>query len=79
DLTQTMGMCSTAELDAAIDQVIEGTLAEGKAVGVAGAGMTLNNIDRYRDFASRGVQILSSGAQDFIRRSGGEFIEALRG
>ena len=41
DLTQTMGMATPAELDAAIDKVIEGTKAEGKAIGVAGAGMSL--------------------------------------
>jgi len=47
-------------------------------VGVAGAGMTLNNIDRYKHFASQGVQLFSAGAQEFMRRSGEEFLEALR-
>jgi len=78
DLTQAMGMAGSAAVDAAIDKVIQGTKAEGKAVGVAGAGMTLNNINRYKSFASRGVQILSAGTQEFIRRSGTEFLNALR-
>ena len=79
DLTQTMGMAGGAELDAAIDRVIEGAKAEGKAVGVAGAGMSLNNIERFRHFAGRGVQILSVGAQDMIRGGGDGFLQAMRG
>ena len=78
DLTQAMGMRGAAEVDAAIDKVIEGAIAEGKVVGIAGAGMTLNNIDRYKQFANRGVQLLSIGAQELIRRSGEEFLEALK-
>ena len=79
DLTQTMGMASPAELDAAIDRVIEGTKAEGKAIGVAGAGMTLNNVARFQHFAGRGVQLLSVGAQDMIRGGGDGFLKAMRG
>jgi len=78
DLTQAMGMPSASRVDAAIDKIIQGTKAEGKAVGVAGAGMTVNNIPRYREFANRGVQILSANAPDFIRQSGGDFLKALR-
>jgi len=78
DLTQAMGMPSQARVDAAIDKIIQGTRAEGKAVGVAGAGMTVNNIARYREFANRGVQILSANAADFVRQSGGDFLKALR-
>jgi 2-keto-3-deoxy-L-rhamnonate aldolase RhmA len=72
-----MGMPRPAEVDAAIDKVIQGAKAEGKAVGVAGAGMTVNNIARYQEFASRGVQLLSAGVQDFVRQSGGEYLKAL--
>jgi hypothetical protein len=72
-------MANSAAVDAAIGQIIEGTLAEGKAVGVAGAGMTLNNIARYQDFVRRGVQLLSTGAPEMIRSSGGDFLAALRG
>ena len=79
DLTQAMGMANSAAVDAAIGQIIEGTLAEGKAVGVAGAGMNLNNIARYQDFVRRGVQLLSTGAPEMIRSSGGDFLAALRG
>ncbi|HZA24823.1 MAG TPA: hypothetical protein VFA32_19875 [Dehalococcoidia bacterium] len=43
---------------------------------MAGAGMTVNNIARYQQFASRGVQLLSAGVQDFVRQSGGEFLKA---
>lgn len=78
DLTQAMGMARSAEVDAAIDKVIAGAKAEGKVVGVAGAGMTLNNIDRYKHFANQGVLLFSAGAQEFIRRSGEEFLEGLR-
>ncbi len=78
DLTQTMGMAGPAELDAAIDRVIAGTRAEGKAVGVAGAGMTLNNLERFRHFAGRGVQLLSVGAQDMIRGGGDGFLKAMQ-
>ena len=79
DLTQTMGMAGAAELDAAIGRVIEGAKAEGKAIGVAGAGMSLKNVDRFRHFAGRGVQILSVGAQDMIRGGGDGFLQAMRG
>jgi 2-keto-3-deoxy-L-rhamnonate aldolase RhmA len=78
DLTQAMGMPRQAEVDAAIDKVIEGAKAAGKAVGVAGAGMTVNNIARFQHFASRGVQLLSANVQEFIRKSGAEFLDALR-
>jgi 4-hydroxy-2-oxoheptanedioate aldolase len=78
DLTQAMGMPRPAEIDAAIDKVIEGAKAVGKAVGVAGAGMTVNNIARYQQFAGRGVQLLSGGVNEFIRQSGAEFLKALR-
>ncbi len=79
DLTQTMGMATSAQLDAAIDRVIEGTQAEGKAVGVAGAGMSLNNVQRFQHFAGRGVQLLSIGAQDMIRAGGDGFLKTMRG
>ena len=79
DLTQTMGMASSAELDAAIDKVIEGAQAEGKAIGVAGAGMSLNNVPRFQHFASRGVQLMSIGAQDMVRASGDGFLRTMRG
>jgi len=73
-----MGMPGAAEVDAAIDKVIEGARSEGKFARVAGAGMTLNNIHRYKQFADRGVQLLSTGAQEMIRRGGEEFLlEAL--
>ena len=78
DLTQAMGMPPSSEVDAAIAEVIKGAKAEGKVVGVAGAGMTVNNIDRYEQFASQGVQLLSVGAQELIKRSGDEFLAALR-
>jgi 4-hydroxy-2-oxoheptanedioate aldolase len=78
DLTQAMGMPRQAEVDAAIDKVIEGAKAAGKAVGVAGAGMTVNNIARFQHFAGRGVQLMSANVQEFIRQSGSEFLKALR-
>ena len=78
DLTQAMGMPPSSEIDATIAEVIKGAKAEGKVVGVAGAGMTVNNIDRYKQFASQGVQLLSVGAQELIKRSGDEFLAALR-
>ncbi len=78
DLTQAMGMPGPAEVDASIDRVIAAAKAAGKVVGVAGAGMTVTNLDRYKHFASQGVQLLSAGVQDFIRQSGGEFLAALR-
>ncbi len=78
DLTQAMGMPGPAEVDAAIGQVIDATKAAGKIIGVAGAGMTVTNIDRYRQFAERGVHLLSAGVQDFIRQSGGDFLKAFR-
>ena len=79
DLTQTMGMATSQQLDAAIDRVIEGTKAEGKAIGVAGAGMTLSNVARFQHFAGRGVQLMSVGAQDMIRSGGDPFLQAMRG
>lgn len=78
DLTQAMGMAGAEEVDAAIEKVIDGVRAEGKVVGVAGAGMSIDNIDRYRYFAGRGVQLLFAGVQDFVRRSGLEFLQGLR-
>ncbi len=78
DLTQAMGMPGPSIVDAAIDKIIQETRAEGKAVGVGGAGMTVNNIARFQDFANRGVQILLANTEDFIRQSGGGFLKALR-
>jgi len=78
DLTQSMGMASQREVDAAIEKIIDGTKAAGKAVGVAGAGMTLNNMDRFHYFASRGVQLFSANIQEFVRQSGIQFLKALR-
>ena len=78
DLTQAMGMAGPPEIDAAIDRVIAAGKAAGKIVGVAGAGMTVTNIDRFRHFAAQGVQLMSAGAQDFIRQSGSQFLSALR-
>ncbi len=78
DLTQAMGMPPAAEVDAAIAKVIEGAKAAGKIVGVAGAGMTINNIPRFQQFASQGVQLLSVGCQELIKRSGDEFLAAMR-
>jgi hypothetical protein len=40
--------------------------------------MTLNNMDRYHYFVSRGVQLFSANIQEFVRRSGAEFLKALR-
>jgi 2-keto-3-deoxy-L-rhamnonate aldolase RhmA len=78
DLTHAMGMPPSSEVDAALADVIKGANAEGIGVGVAGAGMTVNNIDRYKQFASQGVQLFSVGAQELIKRSGDEFLAALR-
>jgi 2-keto-3-deoxy-L-rhamnonate aldolase RhmA len=78
DLTQAMGMPGSDQVDAAIEKVITGAQAEGKAVGVAGAGMTVSNVARYQEFARRGVQLLSANVQEFIRQSGGQFLEAVR-
>ena len=79
DLTQTMGMATPAQLDAAIDRVIAGTKAAGKFIGVAGAGMALNNLPRFQHFAGQGVQLLSVGTQDMIRGGGDGFLKAMRG
>jgi len=79
DLTQAMGMPPQADVDAAISQVIEGTLAEGKIIGVAGAGMTVDNVGRFKQFAERGVRLMSVNVQDFIRQSAGGFLADLRG
>ncbi len=78
DLTQSMGMASQREVDAAIEKIIDGAKAAGKAVGVAGAGMTLNNMDRFHYFAGRGVQLFSANIQEFVRQSGIQFLKALR-
>ena len=78
DLTQAMGMPPPAEVDDAITQVIDGTLAEGKVIGVAGAGMTVDNVARYRQFAERGVQLMSVNIGDFIRQSAGRFLADIR-
>lgn len=79
DLTQAMGMPPPAQVDAAISQVIDGALAAGKIVGVAGAGMTVDNVARFRQFADRGVRLMSVNVQDFIRQSAGRFLADLRG
>ena len=78
DLTQAMGMPPQADVDAAISQVIDGTLAEGKIIGVAGAGMTVDNVDRFRHFAERGVKLMSVNLQDFVRQSAGRFLAEIR-
>ena len=78
DLTQAMGMAGSTEVNAAIDEVISAVKGAGKVMGVAGAGMTVNNIARYQQFAGRGVQLLSANAQEFIRQSGGQFLKELR-
>ena len=78
DLTQAMGMPPPAQVDAAISQVIDGALAAGKIVGVAGAGMTVDNVARFRQFADRGVRLMSVNVQDFIRQSAGNFLADLR-
>ena len=78
DLTQAMGMPPPAQVDAAISQVIDGARAAGKIIGVAGAGMTVDNVARYRHFADRGVRLMSVNVQDFIRQSAGRFLTDLR-
>ena len=78
DLTQAMGMPPQADVDAAISQVIDGTLAEGKVIGVAGAGMTVDNVGRFREFAGRGVRLMSVNIQDFVRQSAGRFLAEIR-
>jgi 2-keto-3-deoxy-L-rhamnonate aldolase RhmA len=78
DLTQAMGMPPQADVDAAIDQVIDGTLAEGKIIGVAGAGMTVDNVARYKQFIDRGVHLMSVNIQDFVRQSAGQFLTDIR-
>ena len=77
DLTQAMGMPDGSKVDAAIQNVIKSVRDKGKIVGVAGAGMTVNNMPRYRQFAEQGVQLLSANVQEFIRQSGGEFLKQL--
>jgi 4-hydroxy-2-oxoheptanedioate aldolase len=77
DLTQAMGMPSSEVIDKAIDNVIANVRAQGKVVGVAGAGMTVNNMSRYKKFADQGVQLLSANVQEFIRQSGGEFLKGM--
>ena len=78
DLTQAMGMPPQSEVDAAISAVIDGTLAEGKIIGVAGTGMTVDNVDRYLQFAGRGVRLMSVNIQDFIRQSASRFLADIR-
>jgi len=77
DLTQAMGMPKSKEIDEAIDSVIADVKRQGKIVGVAGAGMTVNNMSRYKKFAEQGVQLLSANVQEFIRQSGGEFLKGM--
>ena len=77
DLTQAMGMPAAEKVDEAITKVIKGAKAEGKIVGVAGAGMTINNIPRFKYFAQEGVQLLSVGAQELIKKSGDEFLREM--
>ena len=72
-------MPASGDVDAAIAQVIEGTLAEGKIIGVAGAGMTVDNVARFRHFADQGVKLMSVNLQDFVRQSAGRFLNDLRG
>ena len=78
DLTQAMGMPPQADVDAAITQVIDGTLAEGKIIGVAGAGMTVDNVGRFQEFAARGVHLMSVNIQDFVRQSATRFLADIR-
>ena len=54
-------------------QVIDGTLAEGKIIGVAGAGMTVDNVARFQQFAERGVHLMSVNVQDFHTAERGPF------
>lgn len=62
----------------AIVQVIDGALAESKIIGVAGASMTVDNVARFREFASRGVQLMSVNLPDFVRQSAGQFLAEIR-
>ena len=78
DLTQAMGMPPQSDVDAAITQVIDGTLAEGKIIGVAGAGMTVDNVGRFQEFAARGVHLMSVNIQDFVRQSASRFLADIR-
>ena len=77
ELTQAMGMPTADKVDEAIAEVIKGAKAEGKIVGVAGAGMTISNIPRFKHFAQQGVQLLSVGAQELIKKSGDEFLQEM--
>ena len=77
DLTQAMGMPDGSKVDEAIQHVIKSVRDKGKIVGVAGAGMTVTNMPRYKQFAEQGVQLLSANVQEFIRQSGGDFLKEL--
>ena len=77
DLTQAMGMPDGSKVDEAIQHVIKSVRDKGKIVGVAGAGMTVTNMPRYKQFAAQGVQLLSANVQEFIRQSGGDFLKEL--
>ena len=65
-------------MDAAISQAIDGALAEVKIIGVPGAGMTVDNVARFREFAQRGVNLMSVNVQNFIRQSASRFLGELR-
>ena len=77
DLTQAMGMPDGSKVDEAIQHVIKSVRDKGKIVGVAGAGMTVTNMPRYKQFAEKGVKLLSANVQEFIRQSGGDFLKEL--
>ena len=51
-------------MDAANSQAIDGALAEVKIIGVPGAGMTVDNVARFREFAQRGVNLMSVNVQE---------------
>ena len=40
--------------------------------------MSLNNVQRFQQFAGRGVQLMSIGAQDMIRAGGDGFLRTMR-
>ena len=41
--------------------------------------MTVDNVARFREFAQRGVNLMSVNVQDFIRQSAGRFLTELHG
>jgi hypothetical protein len=40
--------------------------------------MTVDNVGRFREFAGRGVRLMSVNLQDFVRQSAGRFLEEVR-